>query len=110
MSSKPVESIGVSDLPDLLQVVERMRDDAKLRRLCRGDEALALITPIVLTAEPPVAGSNQRRHRMRRGVTQADIDAFWSAVGSWQDNVDVDRFLKDNRESRRISSRAAVEL
>lgn len=47
-----------------------------------------------------------RRGRMR---TKADIEAFRAAAGSWKDE-DVDTLLKNVYESRRNSSRPAVEL
>jgi hypothetical protein len=47
-----------------------------------------------------------RRGRIR---TKADIEAFRAAAGSWKDE-DVDTLLKNVYESRRNSSRPAVEL
>lgn len=45
----------------------------------------------------------------RRAKTKDDDEAFLSSLGGWKD-VDVDSFLKDNYESRRISTRPPVEL
>ncbi len=47
--------------------------------------------------------------RRLREKTEADLAAFLSSAGGWQD-VDVDAFLKDNYESRRTRSRPPVEL
>jgi hypothetical protein len=38
-----------------------------------------------------------------------DEEAFLSSAGAWAD-VDIDTFLKDNAESRRLSTRPPVEL
>jgi PHD/YefM family antitoxin component YafN of YafNO toxin-antitoxin module len=45
----------------------------------------------------------------RRPISEADYEAFLASAGGWKD-VDVDQFLKDNAESRRMSTRPAVEL
>lgn len=47
--------------------------------------------------------------RGRRVKTEADYEAFLASLGGWKD-VDVEAFLKDNEESRRISTRPPVEL
>lgn len=47
--------------------------------------------------------------RGRRAKSEADYEAFLASLGSWKD-VDVDAFLKGNEESRRLSTRPAVEL
>ena len=44
----------------------------------------------------------------KRTKTKEDYEAFLSSAGSWAD-VDVDSFLKDNYESRKLS-RPPVEL
>ncbi len=41
--------------------------------------------------------------------TAADREAFLSSLGGWK-GVDVDQFLKDNYESRKISTRPPIEL
>ena len=50
-----------------------------------------------------------RAKRRRRTKTKADYEAFLASAGGWKD-VDVDSFLNDNDESRRISTRPPVEL
>jgi hypothetical protein len=42
--------------------------------------------------------------------TAEDYAAFRSAARGWKDLVDVDRFIEDIYESRRISTRPPVEL
>jgi hypothetical protein len=42
--------------------------------------------------------------------TAEDYAAFRSAAGGWKDLIDVDRFIEDIYESRRISTRPPVEL
>lgn len=45
----------------------------------------------------------------RREKTEEDYESFLATAGSWSD-VDVDTFLKDNEESRRLSTRPHIEL
>ncbi|RIK40726.1 MAG: hypothetical protein DCC55_14085 [Chloroflexi bacterium] len=45
----------------------------------------------------------------RRRKTRADYEAFLSSAGGWR-GVDVDAFLKENYQSRRISTCPVVEL
>jgi hypothetical protein len=45
----------------------------------------------------------------RRAKSEADYEAFVASLGGWKD-VDVDTFLKDNEESRTISTRPSVAL
>jgi hypothetical protein len=45
----------------------------------------------------------------RRLKTRADYEAFLASAGGWAE-VDVDTFLKENEESRRLSTRPPVEL
>ena len=40
----------------------------------------------------------------RHPISKADYEAFLASAGGWKD-VDVDQFLKDNEESRRMSTR-----
>jgi PHD/YefM family antitoxin component YafN of YafNO toxin-antitoxin module len=43
------------------------------------------------------------------GKSEEDYEAFLSSAGGWAD-VDVDQFLKDNYESRRMNTRPTVEI
>jgi hypothetical protein len=49
------------------------------------------------------------RKSARRKITEADMEAFRSSAGGWAD-VEIDKFLADNDESRSISTRTPVEL
>lgn len=45
----------------------------------------------------------------RRVKTQEDYEAFLASAGGWED-VDIDAFLQDNEESRRLNARPPAEL
>jgi hypothetical protein len=49
------------------------------------------------------------RRRKAARKSSADYKAFLGSAGSWSD-VDIDAFLKANRESRDRSTRPSVEL
>jgi hypothetical protein len=67
--------------------------------LKEAGETVAVLMPV----RPP--SSRRRRER-----TEADRRPFLSAAGAWKGNVDADRFLQDNAESRRTSSGPAPDL
>ncbi len=88
------EALDISDAPELLRLVEEVRETNEPRILRRGNEELA-----VITALPP-----------HQGKTEADYEAFRSAAGGWKGLVDTDKLIEDIYESRRISSRPPVDL
>lgn len=99
MAGEP-RPIDVTDVPELRRLAEEVSTTNEPRLLCRGNESLAVGLPV----RRPAA-----KRRTRRALTEVDLEAFRSAAGSWQ-GVDVDAFLDAVAESRRMSSRPAVEL
>jgi len=75
------------------------------RVIGEGEEVVVETEAGELVALKPLA----RAKRRRRTKTKADYAAFLASFGGWKD-VDVDAFLKDNEENRRISTRPPVEL
>jgi hypothetical protein len=71
-------------------------------RVVHEHETLLIESPAGELVElKPVTAAKGRR----RAKTEADYEAFLGSLGGWKD-VDVDAFLKDNEESRRISREA----
>jgi len=95
--AKEIKKINITSLPDLLRLAEEARKDNRTFVLVDNGEEIARLTP-----------TTKARARSRR-PSAADIAAFRSAAGSWKD-VDVDKFLADNYESRRVSTSDRVEL
>ncbi len=91
--------IDVTDTPDVLRLAEEVRRSGQPRLLRRDGEDLAVLSPVV----PP------GRRRRKRTKTEADREAFLSSAGGWRGLVDVDQFLQDLDESRRLT-RPPVEL
>jgi hypothetical protein len=66
-------------------------------------------TVVVETKEGEAVVLRSAEVGLLEGKSGEDYEAFLSSAGGWAD-VDVDQFLKDNYESRRMNTRHAVEL
>ena len=98
--AKPMKSIDITNRPDLVAVAEEVRATGEPRLLRRNDEAVAIITPITsVRTRPPKAPAGQRLKP--RKMTEADIEAFFAAAGSWAD-VDTDKLIEDIYAARRV--------
>ena len=91
--------IDISDVPDLLRLVEEVRTTRRPHILRKNSEDLAVLMPVT-----------SARHRNKRARTRADYEAFRTAAGGWKGLVDTDKLIADIYESRRISTRPPVEL
>lgn len=91
--------IDISQSPELQKLVDELRETGRSVLLRQGTESVAVITPL----EPTDAYPWQQR-------TEEDYAAFRSAAGSWKGHIDVEQFLRDNEESRRLSTRPPVDL
>ena len=98
--SKKLKPIDISNVPELLRLVEEVRKNAEPRLLRRDSEDLAILTPVMPA----------RKRVTRRAKTKEDYEAFLSSAGSWKGLVDTDKLVADIYESRRLSSRPPVEL
>ena len=97
--ARKLKRIDISDIPELLSIVEEVRNSGEARVLGRNGEDLAVIRPV----EPAL------RPRLRRARTKADYEAFRSAAGGWKD-LDTDGLITDIYADRRGSNRPATEL
>ena len=97
--AKELASIDISNIPELLRLVEEVRKSEKPRVLRRDSEDLAILMPTKLPS----------KRKPKRGRTKEDYEAFRAAAGSWKD-VDTDKLIEDIYESRRRSSRPPVDL
>ena len=90
--------IDITNAPELRRLAEEVAKSRTPRVLRRDNEDIAVLSPA------------PARKRRSRGVrTAADLKAFRSSAGGWKGIVDVDKFLHDIDESRRLS-RPPVEL
>jgi hypothetical protein len=96
--AKEKTPIDISNRPDVLRLAEEVARTGGARVLKRDSEEIAVLRPV----------SPAARRRRARARTAADWAAFRSAAGSWKD-FDLDKFLSDIEESRRLS-RPPVQL
>ena len=99
--AKELTPFDVTNSPELLRLAEDVHRSGQPRLLRRDNQDLAVLAPVGAPA--------RRRARKTKTYTKADDDAFLSTAGGWKGNVDVEQFLKDIEESRRIT-RPPVEL
>lgn len=92
--ARELAPIDVTNDPELLRLAEEVRHSGAPRLLRRGDEDLAVLAP--------VGGVTRRTTRKAKTYTKADDDAFLASAGAWAD-FDLEAFLKQNEESRRLS-------
>lgn len=98
--SRPITVIDVDDLPELARLVEELRVGGQPIVLRSGGAAVAL----VVTPDSVTTGGS------RRPLTEAEHEAFRRTAGGWEGIIDVDEFLNDVRESRRLPARPPVDL
>jgi hypothetical protein len=96
--TREAAAIDISRMPDLAQLAEEVARTGIPRLLRRGDEDIAVLSP----ARP------KRRPRGKR-VTQADIDAALSVVGSWKD-IEAAETLKRELDEARSDNSPPVTL
>jgi hypothetical protein len=118
LTTEPVQ-VEVSGRAELLPLGEDVEMSGTPRVLCRDGEALAIVTPArspsrharrgtARSVDSRADGLEQLLRQAGRGrtrrqkPTQADIEAFVAAAGSWSD-IDIDAFLADMRSSRGLT-------
>lgn len=90
MASKEAKHIDVSNMPELLELAEEVRNTGKTHVLQRGGEELAQITPVAPRAKSRIKGR----------PTSAD-DPIWNIVGMAHSSgpgdvsENVDKYLAD---------------
>lgn len=90
------KALDISDMPELVRIVEAVRSSRQPQVLRRDNEDVALVVPL------PV-----NRKRSRR--TAADHAAVLATAGSWKDLVDPEA-LKEQLAAERGSDRPTASL
>ena len=90
-------SIDISDMPEVAKLVDELSKSDKPRVLRRGEEDVAILTPVT---EPQ--DKNWK-------PTDEQIAAVRSAAGGWKD-MDVDKLIEQIYRDRENSDRPPVEL
>ena len=97
---REVKHIDISNVPELMRIVEEMLATRQPRILSRDDEDVAVLMPVASASE----------RQMQQEKTEADYEAFLSAAGSWNGLIDPDELIADIYESRKLSTKPPVEL
>lgn len=97
---KELKHIDISNLPDLLRIVEEVQTTQQPRILSRDSEDMAILLPV----------THKSKKRMKSERTEEDYEAFLAAAGSWKGLVDADKLIADIYESRNLSTKPPVEL
>lgn len=95
-----LDPIDISDSPELARLIDVVLQSDGPRLLRRGNEDLAIVTPLPQGSTRPAA---------RRPKKGPDYEAFRSAAGSWA-GVDTDKLIEDIYATRRRSNRPPIEL
>jgi hypothetical protein len=99
MASEP-KIIDIEDAPELVSIVETMREGHGVVVIRERGEEIAVLSPI----EPRTA------HGEKRVISEEALAAFRSAAGGWKGLVDTDKLLEDIYADRDISDRPPAEL
>lgn len=95
--SEATVALDISFSTDLRRLAEDVNKTGLSKFLKVGKDQIARIVPIV------------RHRRVKRNISK-DNELFLSSAGGWKGIVDVDKFLRDNEESRKISTSPQVKL
>ena len=71
--SREVQRIDVSDLPEVLRLAEQVNASRAPHLLTRGEQVVAMLTPVEPTASPRAARRPQR--------TTSPDDPLWNIIG-----------------------------
>lgn len=106
--AEPLNRIPFGEFSENLErLFERVVRDNETLLIESAEGKLVELKPVTSTKLTPTKLTSTKRGRETK--TEADHAAFTASLGSWKD-VDVDAFLKDNEESRRMSTRPPVDL
>lgn len=97
--AKPLRTIEIGNMPELLRIVEEVRTSKTPRVLSRRKKPLAILRPL---------GSAPKNGKSRK--SKADERAFLASAGGWRGLVDTEKLKEDIDASRRISYRPPVTL
>ena len=91
-----IEEIG--DVPEMLRLAEDVQESEEPRLLRRDGVDVAVLIPLGFAKDVGLRGPR----------TEADLQAFRAAAGSWAD-VDTDALIEDIYEQRGRPARSPVE-
>lgn len=94
------DELDISAMPELRRVAEEVARSGRVRVLTENGKVVAEIVPL----------NRLKSRKLRpRKLTEAQLDAFRSAAGGWQD-VDTEKLVADIYASRDQVGRPPVAL
>jgi len=106
--TNPMKSLDITNRPDLVAVAEEVQATGEPHTLRRNDEAVTIIAPI-MSVHLRLPKAPAKRRLKPKEMTEADIEAFFSAAGSWSD-VDTDTLIANIYADRENSNRPPPEF
>ena len=100
--AKELRPLDISNVPELLRLVEEVRKSEEPRVLRRDGEDLAILFPV----KPP----RRRARKASADEVARSKDGILKAAGGWKEIVDAEAFKAYIYERRRTSSRPPVHL
>lgn len=98
--ARTVTVIDVEDGMDFRGLVQEVRASGESIVLREGGEEVAVVLPSDPAGDAP----------SRPKPSEAERQAFLATAGGWSGLIDVDEFLEDVQESRRLPPRPPVDL
>jgi hypothetical protein len=90
-----VKSIDIGDSPEILRLAEEVRRAGEPRVLRKDGEELVMVVPLSTTSSVQF-----------KKPTEADVEAFRNAAGSWSD-IDTDALIDRIYRAREEGTRPA---
>jgi len=98
--TRQLEPLDISDLPDVVRLVEEVREAHAPRVLRWKNEDVAVLMP---------APARKRRRRRDRKPSEKDLEIFRSSAGGWAD-MDTETLKANIYADRRASNKPPPEL
>ena len=89
---KDVKTVDITALPDVLSLAEEVRSTRTPRLLKRGDDPVALLTPLEPVAAGSRPGLRDMAHRLAGSL--ADVD-----IPGWETNEAAERWVEELRRA-----------
>lgn len=92
--------LDVEGMPEIARLADEVARTRRPRLLRQNGEGVAILAPVL----------RPRKRRVKKPLSQEDLQAFLASAGSWNGLVDTDKLIADIYADRRASNRPPVEL
>lgn len=109
MVDRKIDIVGIDDLPELIDLVERLTSGNAPFNLRRAGKMVGIIAPIGFDESVETDDESGPARLPRRRVYAENLAGFLSAFGAWEGLVDGDNPIEDIHRWRAEGSRDLVE-